>query len=156
MRTLKKTDIESMERELRVLKNPEQIKIIGGTGYLEIKGGALVQLDGGVMYVPFGSGSNGSSSGNAVFFEGVTISTSSVTGSTSYQMNGTIHIDSNWAANGFNLCDFAHEYGHYLQQQEWGNAKYYGMAASPDAQWYETNASERGYAYLFNYGWSCN
>ena len=47
---------------------------------------------------------------------------------TAYQLNGMIHVSSSWANDGFNVYDFAHEYGYYLQQEEMGSLKYYMMA----------------------------
>lgn len=85
---------------------------------LHISGGVLKQVSDGVYYY----GDNGSS----CFFKGAKITTSLATGG-AYQLNGWIHVDPSWTTHGFNVYDFAHEYGHYLQQQKEG-LKYYETA----------------------------
>lgn len=79
-----------------------------------------------------------------------------------YQLNGTIHISDSWANNGFSNFDFAHEYGHYLQQEEIGTANYLVNVAIPSvisawtnpenhsSQSYEIDATERGIGYMNN------
>lgn len=122
---------------------------------LEIKGGVLREIDEngvpGVMYY----GNNGAT----CFFRGVRMTTQLVFKGYAYQYNGTIHVSSYWVANGFNIYDFAHEYGHYLQQESMGNAEYYKLAiqsgysviANPDKhqnQPFEVQATELGNQYL--------
>lgn len=91
---------------------------------LRIEGGVLREVDEngihGVMYY----GDNGAT----CFFSGVRMTTKLVLNGYAYQFNGTIHVSASWASNGFNVYDFAHEYGHYLQQESMGDAEYYKIA----------------------------
>ncbi|MGE9314219.1 hypothetical protein ACLOAU_21370 [Niabella sp. CJ426] len=132
---------------------------------MAINGGLLVETANGVQY--YGS------SGTVAFFPGVKLSKNAAN-NTAYQMNGTIHINENWANNGFDIDDFAHEYGHYLQQQGRGQFRYLLEIALPsvgsavignilykmfgtenfhDNQWYEKSATQLGQEFLIYNMW---
>lgn len=131
-----------------------QRQFIGGAGrngeHLRISGGTLIDTAAGVDFI--------SDTKEVTHFKGVDFSTSWVRDDTAYQLNGTIHISEKWLKNGFNIYDFAHEYGHYLQQQD-PNCNYPLMAAEsafselfdPENhanQPFEKDATRRGEEYL--------
>ncbi|MFT4073149.1 MAG: hypothetical protein QM654_14645 [Dysgonamonadaceae bacterium] len=97
-------------------------RYVGGGDVLRISGGTLVEEKEGTTFY----GDDGSST----FYKGVSFSTNGapITG-TAYQLNGTIHINKSWANSSFNQCDFAHEYGHYLQQQSMSTIEYAKLSA---------------------------
>lgn len=76
------------------------------------------------------------------------------------QEYGYVGISQAWARSNFDIHDFAHEFGHYLQQVEMGfsyqyrvalpsiiNITFYG-GAGHDSMPYEKDATARGEAYL--------
>ena len=77
-----------------------------------------------------------------------------------FQWCGCIYIGRVWAASGFTLNMFAHEYGHYLQQHEMGCWRYIWRVALPSVWsvlsnphghlWHpvEEDATRRGMRYL--------
>ncbi|MCF0194297.1 MAG: hypothetical protein HUK00_03850 [Bacteroidaceae bacterium] len=86
---------------------------------LRIRDGVLEVQEGGVMYC----GENGSE----CFFPGVTAAFygrmhDRMVPKTAYQLNGHIGVSPSWET--FGVMDFAHEYGHHLQQKVMG-WKYY-------------------------------
>lgn len=115
-----------------------------------IAGGELVTTANGVTYY----GNNGS----CITFTGVKFSTEKVLPNTAYQLNGTIHVSEKWIDNGFNVYNFAHEYGHYIQEEEMGKLDYYKMAiqsmynlaTDPENHYNMPQASELGYNYLIH------
>lgn len=114
MKKLTKQCLVELSETLTLIEPNVQRQFVGGAGdtgdRLPISGGTLVDTQSGVDFI--------SNSRQVTHFKGVDISTSWVREGTAYQLNGTIHIDEGWAKNGFNIYDFAHEYGHYLQQQD--------------------------------------
>lgn len=86
-------------------------------------GGVLrsVTQDGmhGVMYY----GNNGTT----CFFSGVKMSSTPIDGS-AFQMHGIIFVSPGWVSRGFDVYDFAHEYGHYIQEMNMPAALYYSLA----------------------------
>ena len=131
-----------------------QRQFIGGAGrngeHLRISGGTLIDTAAGVDFI--------SDTKEVTHFKGVDFSTSWVRDDTAYQLNGTIHISEKWLKNGFTIYAFAHEYGHYLQQQD-PNCNYPLMAAEsafselfdPENhanQPFEKDATRRGEEYL--------
>lgn len=137
-----------------VLNCEEERLVIGGTDQLRIKGGYLEEKDGGTYFY----GDDGSS----VFFKDVGFYTSLVANGDDYQWIEVICVSGNWANSGFSVYDFAHEYGHYLQQEDMGTGKYlvniaipsvYSASTDPynhSSQSYEQDATNRGEEYLNN------
>lgn len=154
MKRLTKEDLTELSRTLTLIEPNAQRQFIGGAGRdgdtLCISGGTLIDTPEGVDFI--------SDSGETTHFSGVDLSTSWVTRNAAYQLNGTIHIGKKWLKNGFNLYDFAHEYGHYLQQRD-PNHNYlctmlksvYSLLTDPknhENQPFEIDATRRGYEYL--------
>jgi hypothetical protein len=119
---------------------------------IDISGGYLQECKNGTVYIPEDN------SGFAWFY-GVNMSTGLVASGAGFQLNGTIHISQEWLDSGFNIYDFAHEYGHYIQQQKAKGLSYLVDIAIPstiniiinpsshDEQWYEQNATQLGTAH---------
>ena len=154
MKKLTKEDLTELSKTLTLIEPNAQRQFIGGAGrngeHLRISGGTLIDTAAGVDFI--------SDTKEVTHFKGVDFSTSWVRDDTAYQLNGTIHISEKWLKNGFNIYDFAHEYGHYLQQQD-PNCNYPLMAAEsafselfdPENhanQPFEKDATRRGEAYL--------
>lgn len=131
--------------------------MIGGLNeQLPISGGVLENVEGGVLF----TGSDGST----CLFEGVSWSTKAVCSGTAYQLSGIIHISYDWInaeEYPFNVTNFAHEFGHFLQQQEYGTWNYLWDVAVPSVydiwhnggtnhhqQPYEQDADKRGEDYM--------
>lgn len=108
MKKIQRLSLNELEETCTLLNDYAQASILGGKD-IKIKGGFLQEINGGVQY----TGDDGST----CFFSGVSLSTTSPSG-TAYQYGGTIHIDEKWRS--FDVNDFAHEYGHYIQEQEMG------------------------------------
>ncbi len=138
-----------------VLGKVDQAFLLGGGNILYISGGYLENMSYGVLFV--------GNDGTRCFFNGVSWTTDGlyniipVVENTAYQWNGTIHIDYGWAKDGFNVYNFAHEFGHYLQQEEMGTYNYLRYVAYPsmynlqfedgynhNSMPYETDATSRG------------
>ena len=158
MKKLTKKDLTELSKTLLLIEPNAQRQFIGGAGRngdtLCISGGTLIETPEGVDFV--------SDSGEITHFAGANFSTSWVFGNTAYQLNGTIHIGKKWLKNGFNIYNFAHEYGHYLQQQD-PNYNYtltilkslYSVLTDPKNHAnkpFEKDATRRGYEYLYNAG----
>lgn len=123
-----------------------------GQDALRIAEGALLNLADGCLFVGDG--------GERCLFRGVRYSTRGVRANTAYQANGVIRISERWLSDAqcpFGLHDFAHEYGHYLQQRDYGWWDYYSRVAWDSithlgddhyARPYEADATRRGAAYL--------
>lgn len=151
---LTRSSIDEIRKEMLILNSTEERKVIGGGNRVQISGGYLEEKDGGTYFY----GNNGGS----VFFSGISISTSLVADNAAYQMSGTIHVSESWANNGFSVYDFAHEYGHYLQQVDMGTYKYITDVAIPSvysasqdpsnhsSKPYEQQATNLGNQYLEN------
>lgn len=153
-RKITKASIEELRKEMPVLNEEEEQSIVGGER-IRISGGYLESVDGGTYFY----GDNGST----VFFKGVDFSIDSklIADYSAYQFNGTIHVEEKWAYNGFDIYVFAHEYGHYLQQEEMGFWNYLTDVAIPSMysaqhndpythsqQPFEKDATKRGEEYL--------
>lgn len=157
MKKIQRLSLNELEETCTLLNDYAQASILGGKD-IKIKGGVLQEINGGVQY----TGDDGST----CFFSGVSLSTTSPSG-TAYQYGGTIHIDEKWRS--FDVNDFAHEYGHYIQEQEMGTFTYtysVGVPSAFDVMWgnffdwlgishkehshrsYEVDASEKGNDYL--------
>lgn len=131
MKKIKKHSLKSLKENCILLDDSTQMSILGGVDVLKINGGTLEEINGGVQY----TGDDGSS----CYFEGVTISTCFVREGTAYQLFGCIHISEDWINGGFSVKNFAHEYGHYLQEKEMGIFDYIVDVAYPSAynMWFE-------------------
>lgn len=159
MKKIQKLSLNGLEETYTLLNDSAQASILGGED-IKINGGLLQEVNGGVQY----TGEDGAS----CFFSGVSLSTKASSG-TAYQYGGTIHIDEKWTS--FDINDFAHEYGHYIQEQEMGTFTYTFSVAIPsafDVMWgnyldwlgishtdhsnrsYEKDASDKGNDYLKN------
>jgi hypothetical protein len=158
MRTLRKADIESMERELQELHSMEKASIIGGGN------GIYVLADGVIVSNSYGS-TIYYENGNCMYINNVQISTNWVTPDAGYQWNGVIHISQseNWSIDGI-----LHEYGHYIQQQEMGRWDYFWRVAIPsmwslltnpsnhNTKWFEVDATKKGSEYQSNNMGNCD
>ena len=120
---------------------------------LRIADGQLVNLADGCRYL--------GPRGEQWFFAGVRYAVGgAVVRDTAFQANGVVRISKGWLGDAhrpFALRDFAHEYGHYLQQRDLGWWGYYTRVAldsvthmGPDHydRPYEQDATLRGAAYL--------
>lgn len=114
MRKITKEKIEEIKSELA--QDGESSKITIFPDSLQISGGTLRQYAGGVIF----TSKNGD---QCCAFPGVKMTSVAVNGG-AYQLLGYIGIDSDWVSNGFTIYDFAHEYGHYLQQEKYGYWEY--------------------------------
>lgn len=121
-----KHSLHQLAGEMSVLGITEQVLILGGGDKLYITGGSLENVNGGVLF----EGNDGIN----CLFTGVQWSTDYVLNDTAYQWSGTIHISKSWISKGFNIYDFAHEFGHYLQQKEMGTVIYVKDVAYPSAK----------------------
>lgn len=154
MKKLTKKDLTELSKTLTLIEPNAQRQFIGGAGRngerLRISGGTLIDTAEGVDFI--------SDTGEITHFKGVDFSTSWVFDDTAYQLNGTIHISKEWLKDGFNIYNFAHEYGHYLQQQD-PNYNYtatmlksmYSVLTNPGNhanQSFEKDATRRGEEYL--------
>ncbi|MGE9312244.1 hypothetical protein ACLOAU_11375 [Niabella sp. CJ426] len=119
------------------------MRIQGGTLYADLNGTTYIGDDGAVCY-----------------FQGVSFTTDCATGGkAAYQLDGIIHVTDDWANDGFDIYKFSHEYGHYLQQQQMGDAAYYAYVVGPSVwsaatdpsnhpnQWFEDAATVNGDIY---------
>ena len=158
MKKLTKKDLTELSKTLTLIEPNAQRQFIGGAGRngerLRISGGTLIDTAEGVDFI--------SDTGEITHFKGVDFSTSWVFDDTAYQLNGTIHISKEWLKGGFDIYKFAHEYGHYLQQQD-PNHNYtltviksvYSLLTNPrnhENQPFEKDATRRGNEYLENVG----
>lgn len=161
MKLANKCSLQQLAGEMPVLGTIDQAAIIGGWGELNISGGKLENVWGGVQF----TGDDGST----CFFEGVWCGSGSyiVANNTAYQMLGWIQISDSWIyddKNPFNIHDFAHEFGHHLQEEEYGFWGYIAGVAMPSVydmlvnggyghkqQPYEQDAYNRGEEYLKNH-----
>lgn len=121
----------------------------------KIQGGYLIPKETHVLFP--------SDKGEEIIFQGIRVSTSRVVKNAAYQLNGVIYISKNWIKKGFSVQDFAHEYGHYLQQKELGLFKYlvkiafpsmFSLAAKPKKHFqrpFERDATNKGNEYLKRY-----
>lgn len=160
-RKLTRATIDEVRKEMPVLNLDDTRRVLGGwdpvNGYetIKIDGGFLQEVQDGTWY--FGN------DGRRIFFDGVGISTAGVVPGTAYQSGGVITISQEWindAKRPFNIKDFAHEYGHYLQEQEMGSSAYwtdvaipsaYNMLTDPKSHDYlpcEQDATKRGNDYM--------
>ena len=161
MKKIQRLSLNELEETCTLLSDYSQTSILGGGEEnitINISGGTLKEINGGVQY----TGSDGST----CYFSGVSLSTKSPEG-TAYQYGGTIHIDEKWSS--FDVNDFAHEYGHYIQEQEMGTFAYtfyVGVRSAFDVMWgnfldsigvshkdhsarsYEVDATKKGDDYL--------
>lgn len=81
--------------------------------HIAINGGTLIRKMNGTLYI----GDNGAS----CFFPEIKVKVSNfVCKGTAYQWLGVIYIAKGWSDKEFNIHHFIHEYGHFLQQREFG------------------------------------
>lgn len=154
MKKLTKKDLAELSKTLPLIEPNAQRQFIGGAGRngerLRISGGTLIDTPEGVDFI--------SDSGEITHFKGVDFSTSWVLSDTGYQLNGTIHISKKFIKDGFNIYNFAHEYGHYLQQKDPNHNYLFTSVKSIYSLWkdpknhanqpYEKDATRRGNEYL--------
>ena len=152
MKKIKRLSLNGLKETCLLLDDTTKMSILGGGGKVNISNGTLENMQNGVQYV--------GTDGTTCFFEGVNFVIGGTLENTAYQFNGTIHIDESWLKNGFNVDNFAHEYGHHLQQQEMGTLYYFAYVAIPSVwnEWaeggsghssmpYEKDADKRGSDY---------
>ena len=154
--------IDEIRKEMPVLNEDEEKRVQGGwdpvKGYetLRIAGGFLQETGNGTWY--YGE------DGKQIFFEGIGISTAEpIASGTAFQVGGVISISQDWlndTRHPFTIKDFAHEYGHYLQELEMGSGSYWKDVAIPsgynlltdpgshDDMPYEQDATKRGNDYM--------
>ncbi len=125
---------------------------------MKINGGVLKEVtqDGmhGVMYY----GNNG----ETCFFSGVRMTSNPLCDGAAFQLKGIIFVSPGWASRGFNVYDFAHEYGHYIQEMGMPGMLYYPLAigsvysyltSSPEEHMskpFEVQATSLGNKYLLD------
>lgn len=154
--------IDEIRKEMPVLNEDEEKRVQGDwdpvKGYetLRIAGGFLQETGNGTWY--YGE------DGKQIFFEGIGISTAEpIASGTAFQVGGVISISQDWlndTRHPFTIKDFAHEYGHYLQELEMGSGSYWKDVAIPsgynlltdpgshDDMPYEQDATKRGNDYM--------
>ena len=154
MKKVRRIKLDSLQKDLLYLSKGQLQSFLGGKGKkgTRIYGGTLLNTDNGVVW----TGDDGKSGR----FYGVSFTIDDVCpDDTAYQLLGTIHIERGWAEDDFNIYNFAHEFGHYLQEEEYGFWEYLKMASEsaksvledPDNhmnQPYEKDATKRGLEYL--------
>ncbi|GAA5221283.1 hypothetical protein GCM10025777_19130 [Membranihabitans marinus] len=122
---------------------------------MEISGGYLEEAANGVTY--YGH------DGQLIFFPDIKLSAKSVKG-TAFQFLGVIHINKYWASSGFNVYDFTHEYGHFIQEKRIGSFKFlftigilsvcsvlYDTLTKSNlhgSRWFEREASQLGFDFI--------
>ena len=154
MKKLTRKNLDELTNAMPVISEQDQRSCVGGAP------GDILDISGGTVF--FGE------NGFMTFYRDVTFSTKNVVDGAAYQLNGVIHISQSWANNGFSNDDFAHEYGHFLQQQEMGTLAYLRYVAIPSMEsvWtdpdnhasepFEIDATERGMEYKNNNTWYPN
>lgn len=162
MKKLTRKNLDELTNAMPVISEQDQRSCVGGApgDILDISGGYLIEMSGGTVF--FGE------NGFMTFYRDVTFSTKNVVDGAAYQLNGVIHISDSWVNNGFSNDDFAHEYDHFLQQQEMGTAAYLATVVIPSvwSAWtdpenhanepFEIDATERGMEYKNNNTWDPN
>lgn len=155
MKKLKLTrkSLDELVLVMPVIDELEQgVMVGGGDGDIVIYGGVLHNGNGGVTFI--------GNDGTTCFFEGVTARTPAIIADgTAYQFGGNINMSKKGLSTNFGIEDFAHEYGHYLQQKEMGVIDYTFQVAIPsawnllhdpqthDQQPYEQGATTKGMEY---------
>ncbi len=119
---------------------------------IPIAGGVLYNVHEGCLFIAH--------SGKRCLFAGVRCSLRGVLRDAAYQAGGVIRVSPRWVRDDerpFNIHDFAHEYGHFLQQQDMGSWRYYTRVAIDSLlhpgsghydRHYEADATLRGEQYL--------
>ncbi len=155
MKKVGRLRLSELEGRMDTLTKAEQHEYLGGNNTWRIYGGYLYEVEGGTLFC----GDNG----KFVWFPGISVSSDWVTGGAAYQYGGTIHVDEDWS--NFDINDFAHEYGHYLQQKDKGYWSYILNVAIPSmytagsdpgnhsTYWYEQDATQRGEHVLYDQGY---
>ena len=126
MKKLGKFDIEKMEREFKVLENPEKILGGGFVSAYDINGGSITNWEFmGYKYAVFTD-----ASGKCIVLDGVNVVGCSPLASGNagggYFWN-KIYVCDDY----FGFDDLMHEYGHYMQEQSMGSYSYYNTVAIP-------------------------
>lgn len=152
MKRIRRIKLDSLQKEMSFLpKKQLSIFVGGGDNPYRINGGTIQNTDIGVVWM--------GDDGRSCTFYGVSFDIGGLCyANAAYQLSGTIHIGSEWAENGFGVYDFAHEFGHYLQQEEYGFLGYVTdviipsvtSASSPNHSEIpcEKDATKRGKDYL--------
>lgn len=160
MKKLQKLTLKDFDGKMQLMDLSDQKGLLGGTDVtrVNINGGYILSYDNA------GSDNDYSiyfdNNGNQIVFDGITTDNGDLNGS-AYQYNG-IHVGSGPTLF-FDIGTMIHEYGHYLQQKEWGSLVYgvvagtssgYGHITDSDDYYQiysEQNASQRGQAYMNTY-----
>lgn len=123
MENISRKDIEESKEKQESAENTNNLRSFF-LPELKINGGVLrsVTQDGmhGVMYY----GNNGTT----CFFSGVRMTTNPINNNSAFQLKGIIFVSPGWVSGGFDVYDFAHEYGHYIQEMNMPAALYYSLA----------------------------
>ena len=120
-----------------------------------VTGGDRIYINGGYVENYGGGAAFYSNNGTCIDLPGVNVQE----GWGAMQNNGTIVLNTSWA----DVNVLVHEYGHYLQQQEWGSSAY--ASQIPGSVWsaltnsytqhyympFESDAWGRGYTYVATY-----
>lgn len=115
--------------------------------------GTIRNTNEGVVYL--------ANDGKRCLFPEVKFKLSEKLGYRAYQMRGVIHVGSQWIGGNFKIDDFTHEFGHFLQEKEYGHFIYFFKIAVPsfcacgfltgderENLKIEKDASDRGKAFL--------
>lgn len=135
----------------------ESLSFSDGESYVEgmvyIQDGTIRNTSEGVVYL--------ANDGKQCLFPSVRFSIKDHLGSRAYQMRGVIHIGKAWINSDFSINHFAHEFGHYLQEVEYGKFIFFFKVGIPsfcacgflpeekrDHMKIEEDATNRGMAFL--------
>lgn len=93
---------------------------------IDIEDGMLIRINGGTLF-------RSHSDDSEVFFPGIRAHAGGllVAPNGAFQLWGHIFIGRRWHKDGFLLHNFAHEYGHFLQERSMGHIRYFFRVALP-------------------------
>lgn len=134
MKKIQRLSLNDLKETCLLLDDTTKKSILGGGEIVPLSKGSLENMENGVQYI--------GKDGITCFFAGVNFSLGGTADMTAYQLLGTIHIDPTWINDKdhpFTVEDFAHEYGHFLQELSMGTLSYLMYVALPSVlnEWLE-------------------
>lgn len=157
MKKIGRLRLDELKEHVDILTAEEQQSFVGGANgdVWRISGGYLYDVGSGTLFC--------GDDDKFAWFPGVGLSTSFTYPNSAYYHNGTIHVDEGWLANNFDVFDFAHEFGHYLQEINMSTWDYYTEVVIPSFYTattkdpyehsqtpHEQDATYRGYSFLYD------